>query len=185
MSDLKFNCPHCQQSLEAPEELLGQTINCPSCNGRIQLPSPQPRQPAKPLPPPQKKVVLNKPQTAPPPQTGRTKPCPFCGEQILEVAKKCKHCGSTASQSKKRLLPAFLLCFFFGVLGIHAFYVGKVSQGIVFLVLFFGAFALDAANSMLSELPVLLLFVCLFGDLFRLAVGAYKDTDGNKITQWI
>jgi hypothetical protein len=24
MSDLKFNCPHCKQSLEAPEDLLGQ-----------------------------------------------------------------------------------------------------------------------------------------------------------------
>lgn len=40
MSEFKFNCPHCKQHLEAPEELLGQTINCPSCNGAIQLPAP-------------------------------------------------------------------------------------------------------------------------------------------------
>jgi hypothetical protein len=53
MSDFKFNCPHCQQSLEAPEDLLGQTIECPQCKGSIQLPAPQPRlQPAK------KKVAL-------------------------------------------------------------------------------------------------------------------------------
>lgn len=43
MSDLKFNCPHCKQSLEAPEELLGQALDCPSCNKRIQVPKSQMR----------------------------------------------------------------------------------------------------------------------------------------------
>jgi len=38
MSDFKFACPHCQQSLEAPQELMGQVIDCPTCKGRIQLP---------------------------------------------------------------------------------------------------------------------------------------------------
>jgi hypothetical protein len=40
MSDFKFNCPHCQQSLEAPQDMLGTVIDCPSCNKRIQLPKP-------------------------------------------------------------------------------------------------------------------------------------------------
>ncbi len=43
MEDVKFSCPHCQQSLEAPEELMGQVIECPSCNGRIEL-QPPPKQ---------------------------------------------------------------------------------------------------------------------------------------------
>lgn len=43
MSDLKFNCPHCKQSLEAPEDLLGQVLDCPSCNGKIQVPKSQMR----------------------------------------------------------------------------------------------------------------------------------------------
>jgi len=38
MSDYKFRCPSCQQSLAAPIELLGQVIECPSCEERIQLP---------------------------------------------------------------------------------------------------------------------------------------------------
>jgi hypothetical protein len=33
--------------------------------------------------------------------------------------------------SEKRILPAFLLCFFFGVFGVHRFYVGKVGTGLL------------------------------------------------------
>jgi len=40
MSDFKFDCPHCNQSLEAPEEMLGEQINCPACNGAIKIPAP-------------------------------------------------------------------------------------------------------------------------------------------------
>lgn len=60
MSDFKFNCPHCEQSLEAPEDMLGQTIECPSCNGSIQLPKPEPK-PAPPRPAPKKKIVTHRP----------------------------------------------------------------------------------------------------------------------------
>ena len=40
MQELKFNCPHCNQPLEAPEDYFGQTIECPSCNGSIKVPMP-------------------------------------------------------------------------------------------------------------------------------------------------
>ena len=46
MQELKFNCPHCKQPLEAPEDYFGQTIECPSCNGSIQVPMPPGRVPA-------------------------------------------------------------------------------------------------------------------------------------------
>jgi len=42
MSDFKFNCSHCNQSLEAPDEMLGTVINCPACNGVITLQNPAP-----------------------------------------------------------------------------------------------------------------------------------------------
>ena len=38
MSAEKFNCPNCQQKLEAPEELQGQVINCPACQQSLQVP---------------------------------------------------------------------------------------------------------------------------------------------------
>ena len=40
MSDYKFNCPQCGQRLEAPHDMVGQTIECPTCNGQIPIPQP-------------------------------------------------------------------------------------------------------------------------------------------------
>jgi hypothetical protein len=34
----KFNCPHCQQRLESPDEMIGQTIDCPACTKTLTIP---------------------------------------------------------------------------------------------------------------------------------------------------
>jgi hypothetical protein len=60
MSEFKFNCPHCNQSLEAPEEMLGDTIECPACKGFIQLPAYAPK------PTPQMKKTPLRVSTPPP-----------------------------------------------------------------------------------------------------------------------
>jgi TM2 domain-containing membrane protein YozV len=36
--------------------------------------------------------------------------------------------------SDKGFVPAILLCFFLGALGIHRFYVGKIGTGILMLI---------------------------------------------------
>jgi len=36
--EFKVTCPHCKQSLEAPEDLLGSVVDCPACNKSLQLP---------------------------------------------------------------------------------------------------------------------------------------------------
>lgn len=45
MSAFKLSCPHCKQHLEAPEDMLGETIECPVCKGAVRLPAPQSFQP--------------------------------------------------------------------------------------------------------------------------------------------
>ena len=38
MPDIKFSCPHCDQHLEAPDDMGGEQIECPSCRMMIGIP---------------------------------------------------------------------------------------------------------------------------------------------------
>ena len=68
--------------------------------------------------------------------------------------------------TEKRILPAFLLCFFLGLLGVHRFYVGKIGTGILQLVTLGG------------------LGIWALIDFIMIIVGGFTDKEGNKITQW-
>lgn len=68
--------------------------------------------------------------------------------------------------SPKLILPAFLLCFFFGVIGVHRFYVGKVGTGIAQIFTLGG------------------LGVWTLVDLIMLIVGAFRDKEGRVLKQW-
>jgi len=37
MSDIRFMCPHCAQSIEAPEDMRGQILDCPNCGKPLQV----------------------------------------------------------------------------------------------------------------------------------------------------
>ena len=45
-SSSKFACPSCQQHLNAPSELYGKSIECPSCQGAIVVPFPEAEAPS-------------------------------------------------------------------------------------------------------------------------------------------
>lgn len=70
-----------------------------------------------------------------------------------------------ATSSKSRL-AALLLCIFLGGIGVHRFYVGKIVSGILWL-LTGGLFGIGAVI-----------------DLILIIVGEFKDSDGNKLTNW-
>jgi len=68
--------------------------------------------------------------------------------------------------SEKKILPAFLLCFFLGALGIHRFYVGKIGTGILWL------------------LTLGLLGIGVLVDFIMILVGSFKDKEGKVLDQW-
>jgi hypothetical protein len=106
--------------------------------------------------------------------------------------------------SNKRQLPTFLLCFFLGWSGAHAFYVGRIKDGIIyvsFILLMFLPFGWRLLWGLLSlvDLPsgllplgvlfwelLVLVFIAIFllGDFIRILAGVYKDGNGRKITKW-
>lgn len=82
--------------------------------------------------------------------SGKTKICPKCGEAMPEDSFYCLNCGNAFSEQgiefetiKRRINMqtgtwrnkwiALILCVFFGWLGIHRFYEGKVFTGLLYL----------------------------------------------------
>lgn len=208
MADINFDCPHCGHNLAVDEEGAGITVPCPECSKTVEIPFPE------------------LPLQSVSDDTTQTRPCPFCGEQILLIAVKCKHCGeflnqqsrsatsspvyapsrqplnaaqkySTAARrphirnqrgSEKRILPLFLLYLFFGGIGGHAFYAGKVGMGIMYLamiVLVGLGLGIGADPTVLFAIVILLIYsIMLLIDFIRILIGEYPDGEGNKIAQW-
>jgi len=69
-------------------------------------------------------------------------------------------------ESKKLRIIAFLLCTFFGGLGVHRFYVGKVGTGILML-LTLGGFGLWTLI-----------------DWIMILAGAFTDKQGKVLIKW-
>ena len=62
----------------------GQLIDCPMCGKAIEVSKPQ-----------------YKSDTIPVPKNSTVKACPYCSEEILITARKCKHCGEYLDESLK------------------------------------------------------------------------------------
>ncbi|MDR2349313.1 MAG: TM2 domain-containing protein [Deltaproteobacteria bacterium] len=92
--------------------------------------------------------------------------CVNCGIQLPEPSNLCPQCGcpNRGLTSTKSLSSVALLCMFFGFLGVHRFYMGKIASGI-FMFLTFGGLGLWA-----------------FADLLWAVCGKFRDQYGLPIT---
>ncbi|HLK59436.1 MAG TPA: TM2 domain-containing protein [Chthonomonadaceae bacterium] len=68
--------------------------------------------------------------------------------------------------SSRKVLIAFLLCFFLGYLGVHRFYAGKIGTGLIWLFTG-GVFGIGWLIDMI-------LILC----------GAFRDAEGLPIKEW-
>lgn len=96
-------------------------------------------------------------------ESGQTKFCTQCGQKIAKAAVICPHCGcqvgemegksssaqpqiviNNSNQNQNNVRGnnggkecnkwvALLLCFFFGLIGAHKFYEGKIGMGILYI----------------------------------------------------
>ena len=60
--------------------------------------------------------------------------CPFCLSEMPHGAITCRECGRTYNNKNKGAY--IFLALFFGGLGIHKFFIGKIGQGIAYLLFF-------------------------------------------------
>lgn len=97
---MKVYCPHCETTLEAPEEFYGKLVQCSECDNELSISEEN-----------FKPTMEDKPQMPPSPKS-RTKitnrksepglkVCPFCHENVLAGAVKCKHCHEFFKKTKK------------------------------------------------------------------------------------
>lgn len=151
MADLLLTCPFCDKDLEAPQDLAGQVVKCPSCSNSFRVPSEIPPTPSVPQAAPVPPRFVPEPMTQP--HRGLNDVfCVSCGAVINCAAVMCPKCGvptknrvgGDAELGQGTLVAGYLLSVFFplfgGIMGIYAMAKGKVGHGLAMLVLSFFCF---------------------------------------------
>ena len=113
-----FTCPHCEQSLEAPPNMAGDTLACPSCQKHMTIPTPK-KTPSKARP---KRPQHHPPKSARKPAQGVK--CQQCGSSMVKTKKAFRNLG---------LQVAGLLVFLLGIGLLFAFPIGTFF-GIVLMI---------------------------------------------------
>ncbi len=102
--------------------------------------------------------------------------CAGCNKELHSSAMVCPNCGCVIKIVKNKFL-AMLLCWFFGVLGMHKFYLGELKKGYFYLTLIVMGFVLLIAgeliilsNNQYQAIAIIGAIIMLLGILFLFAL---------------
>jgi hypothetical protein len=169
MADINFDCPHCEQNLDAPPDMAGESIECPACEETIEIPAPP--KPKAAAPQGGKKRIVMKKRTAAAPRSSAASP--RAGGAKKPAAKKpaakkpaSKAAAADGEVSPKSRTVALLLYIFLGGFSVHRFYVGKIGTAIVQILTIGG------------------LGIWWTIDFIMILCGAFKDKQGLPLKNW-
>lgn len=134
------------------------------------------------------------------PDTPAVAQCSTCGDwfcaDCIATANDKIYCKShiqdafshqTAKSEAPEISPysrttALILCFFFGLLGLHLFYTGYVKRGIANIVCSVVC-PLLLGWLIIGFIPPVVIFFCTISDLIQIATGRAKDAEDRLICQ--
>jgi len=101
---IEFHCPVCQKVLKTADDRAGVRANCPGCGNSVTVPMPDDTS-VQSEPDRASRAVVNSIEVVPgssrseatpeetTPLPGDSRPCPMCGAEIKQSAKRCRFCG--------------------------------------------------------------------------------------------
>lgn len=121
-----------------------------------------------------------------------SKYCSFCGAETKENAAICLACGcaldkeDSRKKSEKTKITALLFALCLGNLGIHEFYLGYQTRGIIKIIanfLFVGLFFLfDDPLMTIGALGFMGILVWTIVEAVQIYTGKMKDAEGNELS---
>ena len=107
--------------------------------------------------------------------------CTNCGKEIADEAIMCPNCGQPFKKISKgkSWIATLLLCLFFGGIGAHRFYVGKIGSAIAQLLL--NIFGWLTAVILIGFLLLIPLSIWVFIDFIMICIGKFKTADGYDL----
>ena len=88
--------------------------------------------------------------------------------------------------SGEKKLTLLLLCWLFGLLGVHRFYIGKYLTGSLYPLTWGLAAVLSLSkNEIIPIIPVGLLLLWWIVDVMRIIMGKFTDRENRPIVNWV